>query len=469
MKISFVNPPIFPYKKMMRDFDCAGESKGNYLYQPYDLLLLSGFIPQDWDFQLIDAVAEKISPDETFLRLDKHNPEVIVCSVAGLNWSQDFKTVQEIRSRYPKVFFFIFGDLFVDEYPRQKVSPWVDGIFASPVLFDFANLQKYQSREFFNSQDFEAFHLKKNVVNKSLKAPRKISVPLPKHRDFVHKSYRWPFIKKFKYTTIFTSWGCPYSCSYCILNKFPNYWREYTEIIEEMVSVKKMGFDEIYIGDKSFGLPLANTISLLDEMINRKLNLSWSTYFHPNQYSKELLIKMKMAGCHTIVIGIETKNLNDLKRYNRHVRSEQLYALIAHANELGIEICADFILGLPHDTQQSIEALIQHSCDLNIQYASFNIATPLPGSSIRQMALQNEKIKLHDQHFDSSGKNIILSFTSLSPEDLLRLRNKAIKKFYMRPQYLLNRFMGIKNWEHLRIQMDEGFQVIKSSLGGKSL
>ena len=138
MRVSFVNPPIFPYKKIMRDFDCAGESKGNYLYQPYDLLLLSGFVPKDWPFQLIDAVAKKLSSEKTFHLLDHNNPDVIVCSVAGLNWSQDLKTVQAIRERYPKAFFFIFGDLFVDEYPRQEVLPWVDGIFASPVLFDFS-------------------------------------------------------------------------------------------------------------------------------------------------------------------------------------------------------------------------------------------------------------------------------------------------------------------------------------------
>src|SRR4051812_3557869 len=116
MKVTFLNPFILPFKKIMRDFDCAGETKGNYLYQPYDFLLLSAFLPKDWPFQFIDSVAAQHSKEETLELLKKTNPDVIVCSVAGLNWQQDLETVKLIRSLYPDTFFFVFGDLFVDEY-----------------------------------------------------------------------------------------------------------------------------------------------------------------------------------------------------------------------------------------------------------------------------------------------------------------------------------------------------------------
>lgn len=64
MRVSFVNPAVSPFRKIMRNFDCATESKGNYLYQPYDFLLLSSRIPPAWDLQFIDAVARKLDEKE---------------------------------------------------------------------------------------------------------------------------------------------------------------------------------------------------------------------------------------------------------------------------------------------------------------------------------------------------------------------------------------------------------------------
>lgn len=463
MKVSFFNPAIYPYKKIMRDFDCAGESKGNYLYQPYDFLLLSGFVPQNWSFNFTDAVAKKLGPEESLEILRNQNPDVIVCSTAGINWNQDFATVKKIREAHPTAFLFVFGDLFVDEEPRKEIFPFVDGIFASPLLFDFANLTQFKNRDEFNSAQFEAFYPDNYIVPKNLKAPRQINVPLGRHQDFEHKSYRWPFVKRNKYTTIFASWGCPYSCSYCILNKFPNYWRDYKEVLQEMIEVKKQGFREIYIGDKSFGLPLPNIISLLDEMIALKLNLSWSTYFHPNQYTKTLLNKMKLAGCHTIVIGIEAKDLKLLKQYGRHISSSQLHELIEYANKIGMDVCGDFILGLPHDTKQSITEMIDYACEIKIDYASFNVATPLPGSSIREQAIKTNKITAQEQQFDSSGNNKILTLTNLPSSEILQLRDRAIKKFYLRPSYLIRRLSKVRNLEHLKIQIDEGLHVLRAS------
>lgn len=466
MIVSFVNPPIRPFKKIMRDFDCAGESKGNYLYQPYDLLLLSGFVPDEWDFQFYDAVAINSDFDQFFDYLKQRSPQIIVCSVAGLNWEQDFRTIQQIRLNHPKSFFFVFGDLFVDSPARIKVANLVDGIFSSPVLFDFKEIMQFSRREDFISKNFEAFHRIDDYQIKNLKAARQIHIPLPKHEKFYHPSYRWPFNKSYRYTTIFTSWGCPYSCSYCILNKFPNYWRDYREIIDEIIAVKKLGFREIYIGDKSFGLPQHNITQLLQEIIRLNLDISWSTYFHPNQYSPTLLNLMKRAGCHTIVIGIESKNLAELKRYGRHVTDKQLNDLIEHANQIGVEICADFILGLPHDTHASINELIQYSTEIKIDYASFNVATPLPGSSIRQLAISENKIGISEQQFDSSGKNSIIPLTDITAHELLEFKNKALRRFYLRPSYIFRRLVRARDFEHLKLQLEEGWQVIRSAFAG---
>lgn len=430
----------------MRNFDCATESKGNYLYQPYDFLLLSAKLPQDSPFLFIDAIANRWDSDKSIQELKDFRPDLIVCAVAATNWQQDLEFVQSLRNHFSKSHILVFGDILIEDSPCEKISLYCDGILSSPILFDFSSLsENLRAKDSYNRVD--------------LKKPLQVSLNNPRHQDFLHPQYRWPFARFYQYTTIFTAWGCPYSCSYCIMSKFPNFWRSSDEIIQEMILVKKLGIREIYIGDRSFGLPLTNVMSLLDSMIEHKFNFSWSTYFHPNQYKPELLEKMRASGCHTIIIGIESKNQQALKEYHRHVREEQLQNLINHAHQLGIDICADFIIGLPHDNKASIEETIRYSQSIKIDYASFNIATPLAGTSIRKMALETGKMQELEQ-FDSLGNSNAISVCELAAMEVIKLRSKAVWGFYTRPRYLFKRIFKIKSFQHLVIQLQEAVQIL---------
>ena len=69
-----------------------------------------------------------------------------------------------------------------------------------------------------------------------------------------------------------------------------------------------------------------------------------------NDFSKldDFLDLMKKAGCHTIIIGIDSADLESLAIYKRKVSEKTLSSLIDHANKIKLNVCADFIIGLPH-------------------------------------------------------------------------------------------------------------------------
>ena len=463
MRVCFINPPVQPYRKIMRNFDCATESKGNYLYQPYDFLLMSSKIPKSWNLKFIDAIANCENFENINEQLVSFNPQVIVCAIAATNKTQDFDFLKNLKNMFSESYLFVFGDLFIDDSAVKEVESLVDGIFTSPVMFDFEILSKIETKSDFTASYHNGLRNNQFYKRSDLKNPNQIKLRDVRHDLFKHPAYRWPFSTRFNYTTIFTAWGCPYSCSYCILNKFPNYWRHYEEILDEMDYVKQLGIKEIYIGDRSFGLPLKNILSLLRGMIERKFNFTWSTYFHPNQYTPELLDLMKKAGCRTIIVGIESKNIKSLKKFGRHVREDQFSSLIEHAKKINIEVCGDFIIGLPDESEEDINQTIQYSIDLEIDYASFNIATPLAGSSFRSMAIEAGKIEANEGEIDSLGKNKVISLSNVSSQQLIRLRNKAVIRFYLRPIYLLKRVLNISSIEHFYIQAMEALLLIRKS------
>ena len=469
LKVVFANPPVTPHKKIMRDFDCAGESKSNYLYQPYDLLLLSSFIPNHWDFTFIDSVADQIGHERFDAIIKSINPDIIVCPVAGMNWNEDKQTLIRLRNTFPNAILLTFGDLFIELAPRFEIRGQVNGILSSPLMFNFERFEHGSKSLAATELEGTGLHPFDNKVATNLKAPVVITFPLPKHEHFQRVNYRWPFNRYKLYTTVFFTWGCPYSCSYCILSKFPNYWRTSEEIISELRHIKTLGYQEIYIGDKSFGVSKEATAQTLKAMIAEKMNLSWSTYFHPTQYTPELLELMAAAGCHTIVIGIESVNISSLKGYGRHINQNQLFDLLAHAKRLNIEICGDFILGLPNEDRKTILATIKFACDLNIDFASFNLATPLPGSSLKSLAIEKRIIETNEQGFDSSGINLITSFANVSSNELRLLHKYAVIRFYCRPSYLWKRLKNISGPEHFQIQFAEAIQLLISSLGFRRL
>lgn len=463
-KVLFINPPIFPYRKIMRNFDCATESKGNYLYQPYDFLLLSSMIPGQFDLSFLDYIANPQNANESFSEIEKINPDIVVCAVASTNWIQDLKFLEKLRLLFNSKLIFTFGDLFFEARNRNLVISIVDGIFSTPLDFNFIELYNIDDRRNFNPNNFLGFFPTGNLNFLSTKKPREVSYEHPKHNLFISQKYRWPFSRHPQYTTVFASWGCSYSCSYCIVGQFPNYTRNATSVFEELSLVKNLGVKEVYFGDRSFGINLKSTTELLQMMVNAKLNLSWSTYFHPNQFRHELLQLMEKSGCHTIIIGIETKNLNILKKYGRHVDEKKIQNLISTAQKLGIDVCGDFIIGLPDQSESDILDTIQYAIDLNLDYASFNIATPLAGTVLRKIAIESGAMNILDENIDSLGKNKIISMSNLSAQRIQQLRNIAIRKFYLRPSYLFRRIKKIKNPTHLKLQATEAIQLfIKSS------
>ncbi|WP_417335298.1 B12-binding domain-containing radical SAM protein [Halobacteriovorax marinus] len=463
MNFVLINPPDKDNRKIMRNFDCATESKGNYLYQPYDFLLLSSKIKEE-HLTFYDCIAEGISKEKLFENFNTLRPNpMFIISIAQTSYAQDQIFINEVKEMFPDSLIIVFGDIFFDQFIEEELINSVDLILSDPFTIDL-----YKTYEIGKDQaallELEGvWH--KEVYNRSdLKAPKKFSITSPLHSSFLNKSYRWPFSRYFKYTTVFTAWGCPYSCSYCIMKRFPNVYRDADEIIEELKIIKNQNIREIYIGDRSFGLPRNNIISLLNKMILNKFNFSWSTYFHPNQYDPELLNLMKQSGCHTVIIGIESSDIEFLKNFGRHTKKDKLSALISHAKELGISICGDFIIGLPGQSYQEVLKTIDLSINLDIDYASFNVAAPLPGSSIRENAIKSGQINKDFRGVDSLGKTGGLDSDQLTHEQIIELRNLAVRRFYLRPTYLLKRISKIRGIQHFWIQFQEGYELFKKSL-----
>lgn len=460
-KVLLINPPTPQRRKFVRNADCAAESKGNYLMQPYDFLLLSGVFDANTRVEFVDSVALEIDFDQA-IKKSLCLPNLIITATIDALWLNDLTFLKALREQHPETPILTFGDALIEDGNSQKVLQYADGIIMSPFSFYIENAKSWTRDEF--KQNAQAIGLRTDFSYKNLNKKTTIGRNIkPRHELFLHSRYRWPFGRHKKFTTITTNWGCPYVCSYCTASSIASLYRNHSEMLEELNYIKKLGLKEIYFSDKTFGIPLENTITLLNSMIEKNLNFSWSTYFHPNNFSEDLLVLMKKSGCHTVIIGVETNDLVLLKKYNRHISKAKLNGLLECCRRLEIEVCGDFIIGFPEHSKEDVLNTIKYSLSLNLDYASFNVATPLPNSSFKKYALENNIITNSDHEFDSSGQNRIMHTNHIASSELKFLHSYANKMFYGRPRYLLGRLKKIKSFEHFIIQFEEMLQLIKKN------
>jgi len=113
--------------------------------------------------------------------------------------------------------------------------------------------------------------------------------------------------------------------------------------------------------------------------------------------------------------------------------------------------------------EQDIINTLNYSLKLPIDFASFNIAAPLPGSDIRERARNDGTLVFGQEGFDTLGREGIMGNKNVSFEKIAELRRKAVKQFYFRPSYLLRRLRKTSSLEHLGIQFFEMLSLIKKS------
>jgi len=122
---------------------------------------------------------------------------------------------------------------------------------------------------------------------------------------------------------------------------------------------------------------------------------------------------------------------------------------------LQIHVCGDFIIGLNSD-EAAVKRLVQFAQTLRLDYASFNIFTVLLGSMVREELVREGKFDPYTLGYDTSGT------FGVSDARLVRLRNLAVRKFYLRPGYLLHRVMAIRSFPELRIHCEEMLTMLKN-------
>ncbi len=150
--------------------------------------------------------------------------------------------------------------------------------------------------------------------------PARDLLPMDKYRNSQARSRKQPS------HSLFTSRGCPGTCSFCNKMIFGTKARYFSveRIVEEFFLLRdRYGAQDIAIYDDNFLADRKIAHAVCDALIRNKFDRTWSIEARIDSVDREILLHAKEAGCDFIAYGIESGSQKVLNSINKRITLDQ--------------------------------------------------------------------------------------------------------------------------------------------------
>lgn len=304
----------------------------------------------------------------------------------------------------------------------------------------------------------------KIVINKPQDLIRDLdSMPMPARHLFPMEKYHSSAnLRGVRTLNLMTSRGCPYRCAYCagglIFGKSFRYYSTDRVIAEIKELTEKYHADDIQFFDETFTANRQRVIDLCNKIIESKLDIEWSCFTRVNLVDKELLTKMKEAGCYQVFYGLESGVQRLLDLVNKDITLAQSRNAMKITREVGIETWVSFMINLPSETKEESQQTINFAIEVDPTFIQFPITTPYPGTKLRELAKQYGTILTDNFDEYTAWNNVVFVSNGRTPDDIKETVRMAYRKFYLRPSYILKRTRSI-----LKLPFAKIIKLVKSA------
>lgn len=287
-------------------------------------------------------------------------------------------------------------------------------------------------------------------------------LPFPARHLVNNNIFRRPDNNKVQ-AIIKVSRGCPHHCFFCLatpvsgakvrLRSAENIIEEIRECVETYKIKNFLFWSDIFNADKEW------TLDLCQKIIDSGLKITWSANTRADTADEEMAELMYESGCRLVSIGVESGSQYILDKIGKKITLNEIKDTVKIFKASKIKIYNYFVIGLPWDNETTIQETIDFAVFLNSDYVSFYTATPLPGTRFHKFAKENNLLTDHDS-FEDAYYNPVVNTMCLSKERVFELHKQAIRKFYLRPRYILRTLIGIRSFAEFKNYIKAGFTVL---------
>lgn len=457
------------------------------------------------------------------VRIKKKTTEILDCEAEGLNYELSAKKILEYKAKI--ICFVVYGQqpsasaqnmegatavarlikkndsslkiLFVGGYvaalPRKTMEDEksIDFVCTNEGVLTIDNLLKIEKFDEQSLKKVRGLGFRDNDGNIII---NEASLIIPK-KELEHElpGMAWDLLPSFdKYRTagwhswsnnsetapfaaLYTSLGCPYKCSFCMINiinrtnnndgissEDSNIFRWWSPdfIIKQFDYFAKKGVKNIKIADELFVLNPNHFLKICNLIIERGYDFNIWAYSRIDTCKPEYLETLRKAGVVWLGLGIE--NPSNVIRKDVHkdaFKEVRILDVIKEMQSLQINVAANYIFGLPNETEDSMKFTLDFAMEAGTEMANFYSAMAYPGSPLYLEAL-SKGVKLPDTYSGYSQHSYDtqnLPSKELSAAKILKFRDYAWDKYHTNKSYLslLEKKFGL----HARKNLEETTKI----------
>lgn len=260
--------------------------------------------------------------------------------------------------------------------------------------------------------------------------------------------------------------GCRARCIYCTKGVFGDRWRAKSaeRFVDEIEHARAAGFRAFNLVDDSFTTITSQAIAACEELLRRGVRMPWTLTngLRVANVNEEFFRLARRAGCELLAFGFESGSDEMLRRIKKGATVRQARRAVAWARKYGFTILGYFMVGLPGETPQSLRETAEFAASLDLDYAKFSIAMPLPGTPLYEQWRPwiQEHQTAFSIHRPGEGR---FQHPEWDWPTLEAHTRQAYRVFYGRPRYAARRLL--RAWERGVLARDLGYTAALGATG----
>ena len=451
MKVYFINPPAMV--EMSREGRCMVKgSAWTFTLPPISLANCAAILREKgFEVKISDCIAEEIDFFNLGEKIRRYNPDLIIFNTATPSINKDLKVAKIAKKISNEIKVGAIG-IHPSCLTTQtfSLSRDLDYILKGEPEFTVRDLAlSLKNNHSLSKVEGLSYRINDKIIhNPSRKFIENLdTIPFPAWDLIDVNKYRMPFTNK-PFLLVSPSRGCPYQCIFC---NSQIYYGEKLRLrspqrIGEEIEWVKTNFkvDSFLFWTESFTLNKEFVMKLAEEILKKNLKIEWTCNSRVDSVDLELLQRMKESGCWMVGFGVESGNQKILNYSKKSITLKQSIDAVKLTQKAGMEVSAQFIIGLPGETKKTALETLSFAKKLNADYVQFYCAVPFPGSKLYKMAAEKEWINSNDWSKFNQDESV-LDMKTLSGEEVMKLRKKAYLSYYLRPQQVFKTLKKIKS------------------------
>ncbi len=313
------------------------------------------FWARDETYPLVESIVEELL-DKSAEDILRKNPSLLGISVVDGKERITISLIKRLREKGARFPIILGGpsastsqarQIFVDRI-GEEILCYVVGE-GEETLVEIAGRIK-EGREIDGVRGAAVYH-----AGKCFYLPRPPIMPLD---SIPYPDYHGFRIEQYPGDELFLEWsrGCIGKCAFC---KNPRLVKQYryhdspwvVEGIEDYC--KRLGVKKFTVVDPLLNGYLPQVEGICDLILKKGFRVEWSGQIAPRRdMSRELLVKMKKAGCYKLQIGVESGSSKVLKRMKKFYTAEDAEQVIRWAKEAGMRVETFIIVGFPGEGEK---------------------------------------------------------------------------------------------------------------------